>query len=123
MPSTELVARAVNHIYTNRDPDWSVRDLLVAAVQLGMELAGGGSKPTIGGLTKHQRDLLLFIIAYTTEHGHAPSYDEMRAALGLASKSGVHRLVHALEERGAISVRQHRARAIEVLAVPVQVSA
>lgn len=100
----------------------SVRELINRAVLAGMSVVTNGPKPTVGGLTAKQRELLLFIIAYTDEHGHTPSYDEMKVALGLASKSGIHRLVHALEERGAVSVRANRARAIEVLAVPVQVS-
>lgn len=123
MSGTDLVTRVANQIiYDARDPDVTVRDLIAAAIVAGIELAGGGRRPTIGGLTKLQRDLLMFLLAYTEDHGHAPSYDEMKAALGLRSKSGVHRLVRALEERGAIKRIPDRARAIEVIAVPVQVS-
>lgn len=69
------------------------------------------------GLTSRQRELLMFIRSHIGEHGIAPSYDEMMAAIGLASKSGVHRLVKALEERGYISRLPDRARAITLRAV------
>lgn len=66
-------------------------------------------------LTRKQHELLSFIQRHFKECGYAPSYDEMKAALGLQSKSGVHRLIRALEERGFISHLPHRARAIELL--------
>jgi repressor LexA len=53
-------------------------------------------------LTRKQRDLLIFIQTYTDRHGVVPSYDEMRIGLGLASKSGVNRLIVGLEQRGWI---------------------
>ena len=72
------------------------------------------------GLTKRQHDLLRFIQGFMAEHdGVAPSFDEMKEALGLASKSGVHRLVSALEERGFLRRHYHRARAMEVRDVPL----
>ena len=69
-------------------------------------------------LTKKQRELLLFIHKRLTEDGVSPSFDEMKDALNLASKSGVHRLVSALEERGFLRRLPHRARALEVLKLP-----
>ena len=69
-------------------------------------------------LTKKQHELLLFIHKRLSEDGVSPSFDEMKEALGLASKSGVHRLVSALEERGFIRRLAHRARALEVLKMP-----
>ena len=69
-------------------------------------------------LTKKQHELLLFIDKRLSEDGVSPSFDEMKEALGLASKSGVHRLVSALEERGFIRRLAHRARALEVLKMP-----
>ncbi|TRO96118.1 transcriptional repressor LexA [Glycocaulis profundi] len=69
-------------------------------------------------LTKKQRELLLFIHKRLSEDGVSPSFDEMKDALNLASKSGVHRLVSALEERGFIRRLPHRARALEVLKLP-----
>lgn len=64
------------------------------------------------GVTEKQERLYRFICHYHAVHGYSPSYDEMRERLGLASKSGVHRLVHALVERGALTVEggPHRAR-------------
>jgi len=69
-------------------------------------------------LTKKQHELLLFIHKRLSEDGVSPSFDEMKEALQLASKSGVHRLVSALEERGFIRRLAHRARALEVLKLP-----
>ncbi|MFO7856703.1 MAG: transcriptional repressor LexA [Paracoccaceae bacterium] len=69
-------------------------------------------------LTKKQLDLLRFIHARVQEYGVSPSFDEMKEALDLRSKSGIHRLITALEERGFIRRLAHRARAIEVLRLP-----
>ncbi|MFN3835949.1 MAG: transcriptional repressor LexA [Glycocaulis sp.] len=69
-------------------------------------------------LTRKQHELLLFIHKRLSEDGVSPSFDEMKDALQLASKSGVHRLVSALEERGFIRRLAHRARALEVLKLP-----
>ena len=70
-------------------------------------------------LTAKQRELLLFIDERLKSNGISPSFDEMRDALELKSKSGVHRLISALEERGFIRRLPNRARALEVLKVPV----
>jgi len=69
-------------------------------------------------LTAKQRELLLFIDRRLNEAGISPSFDEMREALDLKSKSGVHRLISALEERGFIRRLPNRARALEVLKLP-----
>lgn len=69
-------------------------------------------------LTKKQYDLLLFIHKRVQKDGVSPSFDEMKAALDLRSKSGIHRLITALEERGFIRRLAHRARAIEILRLP-----
>jgi repressor LexA len=69
-------------------------------------------------LTAKQRELLLFIDKRLNENGISPSFDEMREALDLKSKSGVHRLISALEERGFIRRLPNRARALEVLKLP-----
>lgn len=66
----------------------------------------------VGGMTKRQRDLILFIRRYIGEHGISPSYDEMKDALGLASKSGIFRMMKALEERGFIDTKYDRARSV-----------
>jgi repressor LexA len=69
-------------------------------------------------LTSKQKDLLVFIDARLRETGVPPSFEEMKEALSLQSKSGVHRLIMALEERGFIRRLPHRARAIEVIKLP-----
>lgn len=67
------------------------------------------------GLTRRQRELLDFISAYSAKHGIAPSFDEMASATDEASKSSVHRIIVALEERGFIRRLPNRARAIEIV--------
>jgi repressor LexA len=69
-------------------------------------------------LTRKQQELLLFINARLRESGIPPSFDEMKDALQLASKSGIHRLITALEERGFIRRLPNRARALEILKLP-----
>jgi repressor LexA len=69
-------------------------------------------------LTRKQYELLLFIDQRLREHGVSPSFDEMKEALDLKSKSGIHRLITGLEERGFIRRLPHRARALEVLKLP-----
>jgi repressor LexA len=69
-------------------------------------------------LTRKQHQLLSFIDKTLRESGISPSYDEMKAALDLKSKSGIHRLITGLEERGFIRRLPHRARALEVLKLP-----
>jgi len=69
-------------------------------------------------LTRKQYELLVFIDARLKETGVAPSYDEMKDALDLKSKSGIHRLVTGLEERSFIRRLPHRARALEVVKLP-----
>lgn len=69
-------------------------------------------------LTKKQLDLLDFINKRMTRDGVPPSFDEMKDALNLRSKSGIHRLITALEERGFIRRLAHRARAIEIVKLP-----
>ncbi len=71
-------------------------------------------------LTTKQRELLMFIHERIKEAGVSPSFDEMKEALDLASKSGIHRLITALEERGFIRRLAHRARALEVIKLPDQ---
>ena len=73
-------------------------------------------------LTRKQNDLLRFINERLQEAGVPPSFDEMKEALDLKSKSGIHRLITALEERGFIRRLPNRARAIEVLRMPEAVS-
>jgi repressor LexA len=69
-------------------------------------------------LTRKQYELLMFIHERIKESGVSPSFDEMKEALDLKSKSGIHRLITALEERGFIRRLPHRARALEILRMP-----
>jgi len=69
-------------------------------------------------LTRKQQELLFFINERLNEGGVSPSFDEMKDALSLKSKSGIHRLITGLEERGFIRRLPHRARALEVLRLP-----
>ena len=69
-------------------------------------------------LTRKQYELLVYLDKQLRKNGISPSFDEMKDALGLKSKSGIHRLITGLEERGFIHRLPHRARAIEVLRLP-----
>lgn len=69
-------------------------------------------------LTRKQHELLVFIDRHLKETGFSPSFEEMKEALQLKSKSGIHRLISALEERGFLYRRHHRARALEVVRLP-----
>ncbi len=74
-------------------------------------------------LTKKQKHLLLFINKKLRSSGVSPSYEEMKQSLHLKSKSGIHRLISALEERGFIKRLAHKARALEVVKLPETASA
>ena len=74
-------------------------------------------------LTKKQKNLLLFINKKLRSSGVSPSYEEMKISLNLKSKSGIHRLISALEERGFIKRLAHKARALEVIKLPETASA
>ncbi|MBS0411527.1 MAG: transcriptional repressor LexA [Proteobacteria bacterium] len=74
-------------------------------------------------LTRKQHELLMYIHERIKETGVSPSFDEMKEALDLASKSGIHRLITALEERGFLRRLPHRARALEVTKLPEQATA
>ncbi|CAH2599803.1 LexA repressor [Rhodovastum atsumiense] len=69
-------------------------------------------------LTRKQHELLIFIDRHLKTTGFSPSFEEMKEALQLKSKSGIHRLISALEERGFLRRRHHRARALEVVRLP-----
>lgn len=73
-------------------------------------------------LTRKQFELLMFINERIKESGVSPSFDEMKMALNLKSKSGIHRLITALEERGFIRRLPHRARALEIIKLPESAS-
>jgi repressor LexA len=84
----------------------------------GAKSAIEAGSPEAKMLTKKQHELLIFINDRISESGVSPSFDEMKEALDLRSKSGIHRLITALEERGFIRRLPHRARALEVLRIP-----
>jgi repressor LexA len=69
-------------------------------------------------LTRKQYELLVYIDRHLKQTGISPSFEEMKDALDLRSKSGIHRLISALEERGYLARRHHRARALDVLRLP-----
>jgi repressor LexA len=69
-------------------------------------------------LTRKQHELLIYIDKHLKATGFSPSFEEMKEALDLKSKSGIHRLISALEERGFLHRRHHRARALEVVKLP-----
>jgi len=69
-------------------------------------------------LTRKQYELLVYIDRHLKQTGFSPSFEEMKDALALKSKSGIHRLISALEERGYLARRHHRARALDVLRLP-----
>lgn len=69
-------------------------------------------------LTRKQHELLIYVNDYLKDHGISPSFEEMKDALDLKSKSGIHRLITGLEERGFIRRLAHRARALEVVRLP-----
>ena len=74
-------------------------------------------------LTKKQKNLLIFINKKIRSSGISPSYEEMKNSLSLKSKSGIHRLISALEERGFVKRLAHKARALEVVKLPENASA
>ena len=74
-------------------------------------------------LTKKQKNLLLYINKKIRSSGISPSYEEMKGSLNLKSKSGIHRLISALEERGFVKRLAHKARALEVIKLPENASA
>ena len=74
-------------------------------------------------LTKKQKNLLIFINKRIRSSGISPSYEEMKNSLNLKSKSGIHRLISALEERGFVKRLAHKARALEVVKLPENASA
>ncbi|MBQ8751417.1 MAG: transcriptional repressor LexA [Alphaproteobacteria bacterium] len=73
-------------------------------------------------LTPKQHSLLMYIDNFIKETGHCPSFEEMKEAVGLKSKSGIHALLNSLEERGFVRKLAHKARALEVIKLPEQMN-
>lgn len=71
--------------------------------------------PTRGGMTARQSALLVFLRGYIARHGIAPTFEEMKSGLGLASKAGIHRMITGLEERGFLTHAPRRARSIRLV--------
>src|SRR5688500_16505811 len=88
--------------------------LLVCSDMAGRHSSAGGAAM----LTRKQHELLVYINDYISRSGVSPSFDAMKDALDLKSKSGIHRLITGLEERGFLRRLAHRARALEVLRMP-----
>src|SRR6202035_1303479 len=99
----------------------SVRSCFVSA-KVARLAAANGKRRGAPMLTRKQAELLRFIHERLKEAGVPPSFDEMKDALDLRSKSGIHRLITALEERGFIRRLPNRARAIEVIKLPESVA-
>lgn len=83
------------------------------AREVARQLAGGK-----GGMTARQRQLFMFVHTYIDRHGVAPSFEEMKSGLGLASKAGIHRMITGLEGRGFITHAPRRARSIRLVGTP-----
>jgi hypothetical protein len=88
-----------------------VRNQPRLAAEIARQVKG---RPITTGMTRRQLDMVVFIRAYVGANGIPPSFDEMKVGLGLASKSGVHRLVTSLEKRGIIERMPGCARAISL---------
>ena len=67
-------------------------------------------------MTKRQKEVLDYILAYWSEHGYSPSYDEIGVALGISSKSNVHRLIYSLVNRGFLKNHPRKSRSLLVVA-------
>jgi repressor LexA len=101
-----------------RDIPAEAEALIDTDPDLANEVARQLERKPIGGLTIRQRDVLDFIIDYLKKQGVPPVYDEIADGVGLGSKSGVNRILVALEKRGWIARMPGRARSIVVLRVP-----
>src|SRR5580765_5160442 len=86
------------------------------------EAAGPSKEARNPMLTRKQHELLVYINDYISKSGVSPSFDEMKDALDLKSKSGIHRLITGLEERGFLRRMEKRARALEIIKLPENVA-
>ncbi|WP_054312109.1 hypothetical protein [Mesorhizobium sp. 1M-11] len=91
------------------------RALIKADPQLAREVVRQLVPSKAGGMTARQRELLVFVRTYIVRHGVAPSFEEMKSGLGLASKAGIHRMIAGLEDRGFITHAPRRARSIRLV--------
>lgn len=106
---TASMAQTIRHL--------QARNLVLEAEVERLKAQLVAKAPTATGLTPKQRRLLDFIAGYQRAHrGDSPSFEEMAAGIGVATKSAIHRLLTGMEERGAIVRDRHRARAIRIVA-------
>lgn len=110
----EAISATAQKVYLDwlNTPQAGFDKALERAVEAGVRLS---AQRRAIGLTAKQHDLLTYIQSYVQAKGIPPSYDEMKLAVGLKSRSGIHRLIIGLEERGAIVRMAGHARAIEVV--------
>lgn len=111
----EIAQRAYNYWLEPSD-DGRSRDLKHVIAQAIMadrrtRVSFQGAKV---GMTRRQKQAMDFVTSYHAENGFMPSYEEIKVHLGLASKSGVHRIIHALVERGALEMLPNRKRAMSI---------
>lgn len=99
-----------------RDQFQDVKDDTEFVARILMAVGQSQPKPKRGGLTAHQRDALGFISEYIANNDTSPSIDEIRQHFGLASKSGAHRVVGELIQRGVIAALPNKARSITIVA-------
>lgn len=111
-PSVRTIAEQALEKWTHSAVALSLSDAVCWAI---MEDRRGRAMEKPIGLTRRQHEALIFIEKFSQHYGYAPSYQEIGRQLGLASKSGVHRIITALEERGHIKRRPDRARSIVLL--------
>lgn len=90
------------------------------ARQVAPERSNGevSANAAAGGMTARQRELLMFVNAYIKRYGIAPTFEEMKHGLGLASKGGIHRLIAGLAGRGFLTHAPRRARSIRLVCAP-----
>ncbi|MFE0019297.1 LexA family protein [Mesorhizobium sp. NPDC059054] len=93
------------------------RALIEADPRLAREVARQLVCGKAGGMTTRQRALLVFVRGYIDRHGVAPSFEEMKSGLGLASKAGIHRMISGLEDRGFLTHAPRRARSIRLVSL------
>ena len=109
------LAREIAH----NSPYLDTESMIVRAILRDRERrAPGPTSYRVGGLTAHQKRVFDYLQAYIAEHGYSPSYDDIKTRFDLASKSGVHRVMHELEERGFIRMLPNRSRSITIIATP-----
>lgn len=117
----EIAQRAYNY-WLEPSEDGRSRDLkdVIAKAIMADRRTRVSFQASVIGMTRQQKRTMDFVTSFHAENGFMPSYEEIKDHLGLASKSGVHRIIHALAERGAIEMLPNRKRALRLPAsVPI----